>query len=134
MVPASTSAVRSDAVTEIDDFRQLYERHVGHVVAGDMAAAVADIAPATLDTIFEGVTVPRREVESFEIVDVRSEGDRMVGEAVYRGVDGIIGLRSVWERRDDSWQAVALDNFTADNFTAADAESPTSGSVEGGSR
>ncbi|WHU45571.1 hypothetical protein QNM97_16255 [Gordonia sp. L191] len=121
-------------MSEIDDFRQLYERHVGHVVAGDMAAAVADIAPATLDTIFEGVLVPRRAVESFEIVDVRSEGRRMVGEAVYRGADGIIGLRSVWERRDDSWQAVALANFTPANFTAAGAESPTSGSVESGSR
>ena len=98
-------------MSELDDFRNLYERHVGHVVAGDMKSAIAEMVQANLRTVFDGVDVPRTTVGRFEIRDVRAEGDLMVGETIYDVDDGRIGLRSIWEKHDGKWLAAALQNF-----------------------
>ncbi|MEU4311045.1 hypothetical protein [Nocardia sp. NPDC024068] len=95
------------------DFRALYERHVGHVVTGNMKAALADMVPENLSTVFDGVTVPRGAVNGFEIKDVRADGDKQIGETVYDTPDGVIGLRSIWELHDGVWKAAALENFPA---------------------
>lgn len=97
-----------------DDFRVVYTRHVGRVGAGDVKAALADMVPENLPTVFEGVTVPRGAVHAYEIKDTRVDGDRRIGEAVYRTADTVIGLRSIWELRDGTWKAAALENFPVD--------------------
>ncbi|MGW5383096.1 hypothetical protein [Nocardia sp. NPDC003963] len=94
-----------------EDFRTLYERHVGHVVTGDMKAALADMVQENLPAVFEGVTVPRGAVNGYEIKAVRAEGDKQIGETVYDTPAGVIGLRSIWELRDGVWKAAALENF-----------------------
>lgn len=95
----------------IDDFRVRYEGHVGRVAAGDTRSALADIVPETIPGIFEGVAVPGKDVTDVRIVDVRADGDRRVGEAVYTTPQGRIGLRSIWVWRDDAWLAAVLENF-----------------------
>lgn len=94
-----------------EDFRALYERHVGYVVAGDMKSALADMVQENLPAVFDGVTVPRGAVDGYEIKAVRAEGGKQIGETVYDTPDGVIGLRSIWELRDGSWKAAALENF-----------------------
>ncbi|WP_068268924.1 hypothetical protein [Aldersonia kunmingensis] len=94
-----------------EDFRALYERHVGYVVSGNMKAAIADMVQANLPTVFDGISVPRGAVNGFEIKDVRSEGDRQIGETVYDTPEGVIGLRSIWELHDGQWKAAVLENF-----------------------
>ncbi|MET7773213.1 hypothetical protein [Nocardia sp. NPDC005366] len=101
-----------------EDFREVYERHVGHVVSGDMKAALADMVQENLATVFDGVTVPRAAVDGFEIKDVRAEGDLGIGETVYATPDGVIGLRSIWELRDGQWKAARLENFPATGTSA----------------
>lgn len=95
----------------VEDFRALYEQHVGHVVAGNMKAALADMVQENIPQVFDGVDTPREAAQGFEIKDVRAEGDRMVGETVYDMGDRSIGLRSIWERHDGRWLAAALENF-----------------------
>ncbi|MFW0785231.1 hypothetical protein AAFP35_11970 [Gordonia sp. CPCC 206044] len=94
-----------------EDFRSLYERHVGYVVSGNMKAALADMVQENIPTVFDGVSVPRGAVNAFEIKDIRSEGDKQIGETVYDTPDGVIGLRSIWERRAGEWKAASLENF-----------------------
>ncbi|MFT4126557.1 MAG: hypothetical protein QM662_10030 [Gordonia sp. (in: high G+C Gram-positive bacteria)] len=96
---------------DLDDFRALYERHVSHVTAGDMRAAIADMVRENLATVFDGVAVPRTAVEKAEIVGVYADGETRVGETVYHLTDGVIGLRSMWEQHDDRWLAARLENF-----------------------
>ncbi|AHH19861.1 hypothetical protein NONO_c50770 [Nocardia nova SH22a] len=95
------------------DFREVYERHVGAVAKGDFKAALADMVQENLPAVLDGVTVPRGVVNGFEITDVRAEGDTRVGETVYDTPEGVIGLRSIWERHDGQWKAAALENFPA---------------------
>lgn len=97
----------------IEDFRALYERHVGYVVSGDMKSAIADMVAENLPTVFDGVVVPRGAVDGHEIKDVRAEGDLRIGETVYNTPKGVIGLRSIWELHDGSWKAARLENFDA---------------------
>ncbi|AZG47697.1 hypothetical protein [Gordonia insulae] len=101
-----------------EDFRTLYERHVGHVVSGDMKAAIADMVQENIPAVFEGVAVPRGAVNGFEIKDVRLDGERQIGETIYDTGDGVIGLRSIWELRDGEWKAAALENFPVPGATA----------------
>lgn len=98
----------------IEAFRTIYEQHVGHVTGGDMKAALGDMLPENLPTVFDGVTVPRDGVVSSEIRSVRIDGDQFVGETVYRTADAVIGLRSRWVNRDGRWLAAELENFAAD--------------------
>ncbi|ATD69375.1 MULTISPECIES: hypothetical protein [Gordonia] len=98
-------------MSEIDDFRARYTQHVGHVAAGDMKSAMAEMVQENLPTVFEGVDVPRGAIENHRIVGVRADGDRMIGEAVYAFDGREIGLRSIWERHDGTWLAAALENF-----------------------
>ncbi|MFE7419055.1 hypothetical protein [Rhodococcus sp. NPDC057529] len=98
----------------VEDFRELYERHVGYVVSGDMKSALADMVQENLPAVFDGVTVPRGDVDGFEIKDVRADGDRRIGETVYTTPGGTIGLRSIWERHEGRWLAAALENFPAE--------------------
>lgn len=98
-------------MAELDEFRTMYERHVGYVVSGNTKAALAEMVQANLPTVFDGVDVPRTAVARFEIHDVRSEGDTMVGETIYDLGDRRIGLRSIWERHDGVWLAAVLQNF-----------------------
>ncbi|MEV5835914.1 hypothetical protein [Nocardia sp. NPDC052112] len=95
----------------IEDFRARYERHVGHVVAGDTKSALAEMVPDNLATVFTGVEVPRGPVTEARVVDVRAEGDKRIGEAIYTTTDGVIGLRSIWENHDGVWLAATLENF-----------------------
>jgi hypothetical protein len=100
-----------DAVS-VTEFRELYEQHVRSVAAGDMKAALADMVQENLPGVFDGVRVPRGAVLSYEIRDVRADGDNRIGEAVYVTADaGTIGLRSIWESRDGGWKAAELANF-----------------------
>lgn len=96
----------------VEKFRKLYEQHVTSVATGDIKAALADMVPENLPTVFDGVRVPRGRVASYEIKDVRRDGDRWIGETVYTVADGeAIGLRSIWEQHGADWKAAALANF-----------------------
>lgn len=97
----------------VEDFRPLYERHVGYVVTGNMKAALGDMVRENIPQVFEGIDTPREAVKGHTIKDVRAEGDRMVGETVYDTGDRLIGLRSIWELHDGRWLAAALENFPA---------------------
>lgn len=99
---------------DIEEFRTIYERHVGYVAGGDMKAALADMLPENLATVFDGVVVPRDGIISSEIRSVRADGDRFVGETVYHTADGAIGLQSRWVNRDGRWLAAELENFATD--------------------
>ncbi|OBA51192.1 hypothetical protein A5780_30140 [Nocardia sp. 852002-20019_SCH5090214] len=94
------------------DFRELYERHVGAVASGDFTAALADMVQENLPTVFDGVSVPRGIVNGVEIRDVRVVDGKQIGETVYTTPEGVIGLRSIWELREGQWKAAALENFT----------------------
>ncbi|MFF0501383.1 hypothetical protein ACFYU5_33655 [Nocardia aobensis] len=100
------------------DFRELYERHVGAVAKGDFKAALADMVQENLPAVFDGVTVPRGEVHGFRIHDVRADGDKRIGETVYDTPEGTIGLRSIWELRDGAWKAAGLENFSVTGESA----------------
>ncbi|MER6969784.1 hypothetical protein ABT304_01880 [Nocardioides sp. NPDC000445] len=95
------------------DFEATYRRHVDGVVAGDMKAVLADMAPGSVPGVFEGVQVPGAQVDAAEIRSARvdGEGERGVGEAVYTTPDGTIGLRSGWGLVDGVWKADSLENF-----------------------
>jgi len=95
----------------LDEFRARYEAHVHKVAAGDTAGALADMVPAKLATVFDGVRFPRGAVTAVEVRDVRAEGETRIGEAVYTVGDKMIGLRSIWENHDGVWLAAALQNF-----------------------
>lgn len=97
--------------TTLADFETVYRTHVDMVVAGDLKGVMTDMDPAALPAVFEGVNVPRGQVDSAEIVRVFVEDQRAVGEAVYRTPDAVIGLRSGWHLADDRWLADHLDNF-----------------------
>ena len=97
----------------VEDFRALYEQHVGYVVSGNMKAALGDMVRENIPQVFDGVDTPREATKGFEIKDVRAEGDLMIGETVYDMGDHSIGLRSIWERRDGRWLAARLENFPA---------------------
>lgn len=94
-----------------DDFETTYRSHVEKVVNGDLKGVMADMDPASLATVFEGVTTPRGEVTSAEIVSVRPDGERAVGEALYVTPEATIGLRSGWAHDGTAWRADHLENF-----------------------
>jgi hypothetical protein len=96
---------------EAAEFRALYERHTDYVVAGNLKASLADMVPEVIPAVFEGVVVPRGEVNSKNIVDVRKEGDRWVGDTVYDTPEGKIALRSFWVLHEGDWKAAELANF-----------------------
>ncbi|WP_067680068.1 hypothetical protein [Nocardia miyunensis] len=100
------------------DFRELYERHVGKVASGDFKGALADMVQENIPAVFEGVTVPRGTVNSFRIQDVRAEGGKQIGETVYDTPKGVIGLRSIWELHEGVWKAAALQNFPVSGESA----------------
>ena len=93
------------------EFETTYRRHVDGVVAGDMKAVLADMAPGTVPAVFEGIEVPGADVDGAEIRSIRVDGERGVGEAVYATPDGTIGLRSGWGLVDGAWKADMLENF-----------------------
>ena len=97
--------------TTTSDFETTYRRHVDGVVSGDLKAVLADMAPGSVPAVFVGVQVPRADVDGAEIVSVRVDGARGVGEAVYTTPDGTIGLRSGWALVDGVWKADILENF-----------------------
>ncbi|MGY0540187.1 hypothetical protein ACW14X_21920 [Nocardioides sp. YJ-D4] len=93
------------------DFETIYRAHVDGVVAGDMKAVLADMAPGSVPAVFEGVQVPGAQVDGAEIRSAVVDGERGVGEAVYTTPDGTIGLRSGWGLVDGVWKADSLENF-----------------------
>ncbi|MCF8601984.1 hypothetical protein L5I01_01630 [Gordonia sp. HY442] len=99
--------------SDLDEFRRIYERHVEHVRSGDMKAAIADMVSENVPAVFDGVDVPRSAAQDAQIVGVRADGDRRIGESVYRMTDRSIGLRSIWESRGGRWLAADLENFEA---------------------
>ena len=101
-------------MSDLEDFTKTYETHVGYVAAGDVASAVGDMVAANVPAVFEGVDVPRGDVDGYEIRDTRADGARMIGEAVYSTEGRRIGLRSIWERHEGRWLAAELENFEAD--------------------
>jgi len=96
---------------EAREFRELYERHTGYVLAGDFKASLADMVQSVIPAVFEGVVVPRGNVLTRNIVDVRKEGDRWIGDTVYETQEGVIGLRSFWVLDEGEWKAAELANF-----------------------
>ncbi|MFS2294265.1 hypothetical protein FHX41_3443 [Actinomadura hallensis] len=100
---------------EATEFRELYERHTGYVVEGNVKASLADMVPSVVPAVFEGVVVPRGRATSRTILDVRKEGDRWVGDTVYETPDGPIGLRSYWIMHEGAWRAVELENFPVED-------------------
>lgn len=95
----------------VDEFRAVYERHIGFVAAGDIKAVLADMVQENVPAVFEGVDAPRDAVRAHTIRDVRVDGELMVGETVYDVGDRLIGLRSIWAKHDGRWWASALENF-----------------------
>lgn len=93
------------------DFEATYRRHVDGVVAGDMKAVLADMAPGSVPVVFNGVQVPGAQVDGAEIRSIVVDGERGVGEAVYATPDGAIGLRSGWGLVEGAWKADSLANF-----------------------
>ena len=91
-------------------FRERYERHVGYVVAGDTAAAVADMLPGVMPAVYEGITVPR-DITGSTIVAVYKKAGTWYGETVYETESGPVGLRSVWWSHEGDWLAAELENF-----------------------
>jgi len=100
---------------EAIEFRELYERHVGYVLAGDLKASLADMVQDVIPDVFKDVDVPRGKVDSRRVVGVRKEGDRWVGETVYATPDGVIGLRSIWVKHQGQWKAAELENFPVED-------------------
>lgn len=100
----------------VEEFRTVYERHIGYVVAGDIKAVLADMVQEYVPAVFEGVDTPGT-VHAHTIRDVRADGDLMVGETVYDVGDRLIGLRSIWENHNNRWLAASLENFAADGPT-----------------
>ena len=103
----------------LDDFRAVYERHVGYVRSGEVKSALADMVPENLPTVFDGIDFPKGAVTDAEIRRVAADGDRRIGEAVYHTPAGPIGLRSIWEWREQGWKAAVLENFPAGEETPA---------------
>ncbi|GAA2454541.1 hypothetical protein GCM10010191_86880 [Actinomadura vinacea] len=99
----------------MSDFRARYERHVQHVLKGDLKSALAEMVQENLPHVFDGVTVPGRTVHSLRIVDVRRDGEVWIGETVYVTPEGGIGLRSIWEEHDGVWLAARLENFPVED-------------------
>jgi hypothetical protein len=95
----------------LEDFRKIYVGHVENAAAGRREATVADVLPASLPRLHEGVAGPRGAIEAYDIIDVRADGDRRIGETVYWTADGAVGLRSVWERHGGRCLVVRLENF-----------------------
>ncbi|MBL3671129.1 hypothetical protein JL475_35415 [Streptomyces sp. M2CJ-2] len=104
-------STQSQEPQESQEFHELYRRHVQYVLDGNVEASLADMVQENIPQVFRGVIVPRGKVDSLRVVDIRREGATWVGETVYDTPDGRIGLRSVWESRDGSWKAAALENF-----------------------
>lgn len=98
--------------TEAQEFRALYERHVNYLLEGDNEAALADMVRERIPDVFKGIDIPFK-VQALQIIDVRREGDRWVGETVYDTPKGRIGLRSFWDLHDGRWLAADLENFPA---------------------
>jgi len=101
------------STADLAGFEETYRRHVALVQAGDLKSVLADMDPAVLPTVFEGVSTPRDAVTGTEIRAARLEGERAVGECVYTTDGGVIGLRSGWRHDGERWLADALDNFEA---------------------
>lgn len=98
---------------DFDGFETTYRSHVEKVRAGDLKSVMTDMDPASLATVFDGVTVPREKVNFAEVLAVRLDGERGVGEAVYTTAEGRIGLRSGWAHDGSEWKADSLENFEA---------------------
>lgn len=99
---------------DLPGFETVYRRHVDLVVAGDLGAVMADMAPGSVPAVFEGVDVPRGGVSDARVMSVRLDGDRAIGEAEYRTPVGVIGLRSGWQHDGTTWKADSLANFAPD--------------------
>lgn len=99
---------------DLSGFEAVYRHHVDMVVQGDMKAVMADMVPESLPQVFAGIDTPRGEVREADIVSVRIDGDRAVGEAVYTTADRKIGLRSGWQYDSETWKADTLENFAVD--------------------
>ena len=99
------------STADLAGFEQTYRHHVDLVKAGDFKGVLADMDPATLPTVFEGVSTPQGEVTGADIRDARLDGERAVGECVYTTPAGEIGLRSGWRHDGERWLADSLDNF-----------------------
>ncbi len=108
----------SKQTPDLEGFEATYRKHVTMVVDGDLNGVMADMLPAALPTVFDGVSVPRGDVTSAEVVRVSLDGDRGVGEAVYETPAGSIGLRSEWLFDGEGWKADALENFDPPSGTA----------------
>lgn len=99
---------------DLNGFEEVYRNHVSLVQAGDLKGVMADMDPASLATVFEGVNVPRGEVTSARVVGANLDGERAVGEAIYSTPDGDIALRSGWRHDGARWLADSLENFADD--------------------
>ncbi|WP_204164518.1 hypothetical protein [Nocardioides daejeonensis] len=104
------------AVQGVDQegFESVYRRHVDNVVAGNMRDVLADMAPGSVPSVFEGVRTPQGPVRSADVLAARVDGQRAVGEAVYRLEDEVVGLRSGWVYDGSRWVADQLENFDAE--------------------
>lgn len=99
------------ATPDLAGLEQVYRKHVDLVIAGDLKGVLADMDPACLPGVFEGVVVPRGQVEDAVIRSVRVHDGNGVGEAVYSTPEGEIGLRSGWVHDGQTWRADTLSNF-----------------------
>ena len=95
---------------DTESFTTTYLRHVAAVHAGDTAAALADMDPAVVPQVFDGVRVPRSTVLSYEVLGTSVEAGVAVGTCRYETADGPVTLRSTWRLDGDRWLAHALEN------------------------
>lgn len=101
--------------TEESQFRERYEKHVGYVMAGDSAAALADMLPGVVPAVYDGVILPGGPLTSL-IVGVYKKAGKWHGETIYDTAAGAIGLRSIWWLHEGEWRAAELQNFPVEGL------------------
>ncbi|GAB4009144.1 hypothetical protein [Nocardioides ultimimeridianus] len=97
--------------SDLSGFEAVYRRHVDFVRTGDVKAVLADMDPAVVPAVFEGVRTPRAQVTATDIREIRLDDGRGIGRCVYTTEDGAIGLESAWRHDGTSWLADGLANF-----------------------
>lgn len=97
--------------SDLAGFEVVYRRHVDLVQKGDLKAVLADMDPAVVPAVFEGVATPMSAVSATDIREIRVDGGKGIGRCVYTTDEGAIGLESAWRHDGTTWLADGLANF-----------------------
>lgn len=80
--------------------RQRAEAHGNAVAAGDMRTAGADLLPEAVAQAPQVMAGMPKELDSAEVVDVRTEGDSIYSVCAYRGGSDELRVQSRWVEND----------------------------------